>query len=89
MGSCGISLVIEDDPDIGSLLETILTGMGFDVRVETTGTAGLLIASGVELALITLDAGASGYGRAGPRAQVARSFGRSDSDDHRVRPTRG
>lgn len=57
MGSCGICLVIEDDPDIGGLLETILTGMGFDVQVEATGTAGLVFASGVELALITLDVG--------------------------------
>ncbi|WP_185982288.1 hypothetical protein [Arthrobacter sp. KBS0703] len=34
-------LVIEDDPDIRDLLCIILTGMGFVVHAETTGTAGL------------------------------------------------
>lgn len=57
MSSRGICLVIEDDPDIAGLLETILTGMGFEVRVEETGTDGILSAAGLELVLITLDVG--------------------------------
>lgn len=57
MSTRGICLVIEDDPDIGGLLEVILTGMGFEVLVEETGTDGLLSAAGLELALITVDVG--------------------------------
>lgn len=53
----GICLVIEDDADIGGLLEAILAGEGFDVHVETTGTGGLAAAARLEPALITLDLG--------------------------------
>jgi two-component system OmpR family response regulator len=56
MTSRGACLVIEDDPDIGGLLETIISGMGFDVRLEQTGTESLLAATS-DLALITLDLG--------------------------------
>ncbi|BCW36063.1 hypothetical protein StoSoilA2_21190 [Arthrobacter sp. StoSoilA2] len=57
MTSRGKCLVIEDDPDIGGLLEVILTGAGFDVHIEETGTDGLLTAASLEPALITLDVG--------------------------------
>ncbi|CAH0221168.1 Transcriptional regulatory protein SrrA [Arthrobacter sp. Bi83] len=50
-------LVIEDDQDIRDLLCMILTGMGFVVHAETTGTAGLRAAGTLDLALITLDLG--------------------------------
>lgn len=57
MSTRGICLVVDDDPDIGGLLEVILTGMGFEVRVEESGTDGLLSAADLDLALITLDMG--------------------------------
>ncbi|NQD90590.1 response regulator, partial [Paenarthrobacter sp. CM16] len=57
MTSRGKCLVIEDDEDIAGLLEVILTTAGFDVRVEASGTEGLLAATSVELTLITLDLG--------------------------------
>jgi DNA-binding response OmpR family regulator len=50
-------LVIEDDQDIRDLLCIILTGMGFVVHAERTGTAGLRAAVTLDLALITLDLG--------------------------------
>ncbi|YCK79783.1 response regulator (plasmid) [Arthrobacter sp. D3-18] len=57
MTSRGKCLVIEDDEDIAGLIEAILTAADFDVRVETTGTEGLLAAASAELTLITLDLG--------------------------------
>ncbi|WP_458107722.1 response regulator [Arthrobacter sp. R3-55] len=57
MTSRGRCLVIEDDEDIAGLIEVLLTTAGFDVRVEATGTEGLLAAASVELKLITLDLG--------------------------------
>lgn len=56
MNSRGLCLVIEDDPDIGGLIEVIISGMGFRVRLEETGTTGLLALS-PQTALITLDLG--------------------------------
>jgi DNA-binding response OmpR family regulator len=50
-------LVIEDDQDIRDLLSAILTGMGFTVHAEATGTAGLRAAETLDLDLITLDLG--------------------------------
>lgn len=50
-------LVIEDDQDIRDLLCIILTGMGFIVHAERTGTAGLRAAGTLDLALITVDLG--------------------------------
>lgn len=52
-----VCLVIEDDQDIRELLTTILTGMGFTVHAEATGTAGLRAAGTLDLDLITLDLG--------------------------------
>jgi sigma-B regulation protein RsbU (phosphoserine phosphatase) len=46
-------LVIEDDQDIRDLLSAILTGMGFNVYAEATGTAGLRAAETLDLDLIT------------------------------------
>ncbi len=57
MTSRGVCLVIEDDEDIGDLLEAILAAAGFEVRVEVSGTGGLSAAAGLELTLITLDLG--------------------------------
>lgn len=57
MSSYGVCLVIEDDEDIGGLLEVILAASGFEVRVEETGRGGLSAAADLELALITLDLG--------------------------------
>lgn len=57
MTSRGTCLVIEDDEDIGSLIEIILAAAGFDVRIEQTGAGSLLVTGSQELALITLDVG--------------------------------
>ncbi|MFP3578898.1 MULTISPECIES: response regulator transcription factor [unclassified Arthrobacter] len=50
-------LVIEDDEDIGGLLEAILSSAGFSVSVEETGTDGLLAAAATAPSMITLDVG--------------------------------
>lgn len=57
MSTRGASLVIEDDADIQGLISLILSAEGFEVHAVETGTAGLLVASQQQLALITLDLG--------------------------------
>lgn len=56
MTTRGTCLVIEDDPDIGGLIEIIISGMGFDVTVVESGAQGLLAATST-FDLITLDLG--------------------------------
>ncbi|MEV7606136.1 response regulator [Paenarthrobacter sp. NPDC089322] len=50
-------LVIEDDPDVGGLIEAILTQAGFDVYLRGSDEDGLSEAMVPELALITVDVG--------------------------------
>jgi CheY-like chemotaxis protein len=48
-------LVVEDDPSVRGLLETLLDAEGYDVAVASDGLAGLVKASSHRPALILLD----------------------------------
>lgn len=50
-------LIVEDDPDIGSLLEIFLTEEGFDVKLATNGKVAIdgLLAGSFQPQLILLD----------------------------------
>jgi DNA-binding response OmpR family regulator len=48
-------LVVEDDPSVRSLLETLLTAEGYDVMLASDGLAGLDQATAHRPALILLD----------------------------------
>ena len=48
-------LVVEDDPSVRGLLNTLLTSEGYDVAVASDGIAGLVKASSHHPALILLD----------------------------------
>ena len=48
-------LVVEDDPSVRGLLDTLLTAEGYDVTVASDGIAGLVKASSHHPALILLD----------------------------------
>lgn len=48
-------LVVEDDPSVRGLLQTLLDAEGYDVSVAADGLAGLVKASGSRPALILLD----------------------------------
>lgn len=50
-----VALVIEDDPDIRLLLETVLSHAGFMVHSASTGSAGVRLAHQVDPLVITLD----------------------------------
>ncbi len=50
-----VALVIEDDPDIRLLLETVLAQAGFMVHSASTGAAGVRLAHQVDPLVITLD----------------------------------
>lgn len=51
------ALVIEDDPDIRALIETLLGNTGFDVTTASAGRQGLAAARRVEPELVVLDLG--------------------------------
>lgn len=48
-------LVVEDDPSVRGLLQTLLTAEGYDVATASDGLAGLVKASSHRPALILLD----------------------------------
>jgi two-component system, OmpR family, phosphate regulon response regulator PhoB len=48
-------LVVDDDPEITKLLDTYLTGEGFDVTVASNGAAALSAAASTEPELVILD----------------------------------
>ena len=48
-------LVVEDDPSVRGLLQTLLSAEGYDVAVAADGLAGLLKASSTRPQLILLD----------------------------------
>jgi DNA-binding response OmpR family regulator len=48
-------LVVEDDPSVRGLLQTLLTSEGYDVTTASDGLAGLVKASSQQPALILLD----------------------------------
>ncbi|HVE64777.1 MAG TPA: response regulator [Mycobacteriales bacterium] len=48
-------LVVEDDPSVRGLLQTLLTSEGYDVQVASDGIAGLVKASSSPPALMLLD----------------------------------
>jgi DNA-binding response OmpR family regulator len=48
-------LVVEDDPSVRGLLQTLLTAEGYDVATASDGLAGLVKASSRKPALILLD----------------------------------
>ena len=48
-------LVVDDDPSVRGLLQTLLTAAGYDVAVASDGLAGLVKASSRRPALIVLD----------------------------------
>lgn len=50
-----IAVVIEDDPDIQELLETLLTEAGFVVKLAGTGEEGIELVASVNPVLTTLD----------------------------------
>lgn len=50
-----VALVVEDDPDIRLLLETVLTQAGFMVHSASTGSAGVRLAHQVSPLVVTLD----------------------------------
>ncbi|XAS68262.1 response regulator transcription factor [Micrococcaceae bacterium Sec5.7] len=57
MSESRVGLVIEDDHDIRELIRVVLTQAGFDVKVATSGSAGVLAAKELNPAVITLDLG--------------------------------
>lgn len=57
MTSRGTCVVIEDDADIRDLISIILTGAGFEVHAEETGSGGLAAVSRLQPVLVTLDLG--------------------------------
>ncbi|MFF1832297.1 response regulator [Paenarthrobacter sp. NPDC058040] len=62
-------LIVEDDHDIGQLIESILIKEGFHTRLHTTGSAALREMETLQPDLITLDAGLpdiDGRGAVGP-----------------------
>lgn len=48
-------LVVEDDPNVRGLLQTLLTAEGYDVVVASDGVAGLVQAATSKPALVMLD----------------------------------
>lgn len=48
-------LVVEDDPNVRGLLQTLLTAEGYDVSVASDGVAGLVQATHNRPALVLLD----------------------------------
>lgn len=52
-----VCLVVEDDEDIRSLIGTVLTRAGFEVRAVRTGAEGIAAAADPAVSLITLDMG--------------------------------
>ncbi|MFB9857200.1 response regulator transcription factor [Paenarthrobacter aurescens] len=57
VGSRGLCLVIEDNPDIRDLIGLILTNAGFDVHSAEGGADGFRAAAVLQPVLITLDVG--------------------------------
>lgn len=55
-----VAMVVEDDPDIGALLETTLASHGFVVKRASSGVEALTILSDVRPDVITLDLGLPG-----------------------------
>ena len=56
MGMHAHCVVIEEDPDIRSLLSLALSRAGFNVKTESTGTAGInAVAEDKNLELVTVD----------------------------------
>lgn len=56
MGTQGHCVVIEEDPDIRGLLCLALSRVGFDVKTESTGAAGVhAVAEDEDLELVTVD----------------------------------
>lgn len=49
------AVVIEDDPDVGELLATLLRELGFDVAIAADGLAGLQLVRELSPAITTLD----------------------------------
>ncbi|MFC7493198.1 MULTISPECIES: response regulator transcription factor [unclassified Nocardioides] len=54
------AVVIEDDVDIASLLETALTSQGFDVTIANDGQHGVALVTELSPDLVTLDVGLPG-----------------------------
>jgi two-component system KDP operon response regulator KdpE len=50
-------LVIDDEPTIGTVLETALVARGYDVEIAATGRAGLDVGSAIEPDLFIVDLG--------------------------------
>jgi CheY-like chemotaxis protein len=48
-------LVVEDDPSVRTLLDSLLTGEGYDVRTASDGTAAIRLAHDVSPSVILLD----------------------------------
>ncbi len=48
-------LVVEDDPSVRGLLQTLLTAEGYDVETASDGLGGLLKAAATDPAVILLD----------------------------------
>ncbi len=48
-------LVVEDDPSVRGLLDTLLTAEGYDVATASDGLAGLVQVSSLSPALVLLD----------------------------------
>ncbi|MCA4134530.1 response regulator transcription factor [Arthrobacter sp. M4] len=50
-------LIIEDDDDIGGLIKLVLSKLGLEPHVATSGAEGLRLVPAIDPALITLDLG--------------------------------
>jgi CheY-like chemotaxis protein len=48
-------LVVEDDPSVRDLLDSLLSGEGYDVKTASDGTAAIRLASDLAPSLILLD----------------------------------
>jgi two-component system OmpR family response regulator len=57
MSESRVGLVIEDDHDIRELVRVVLVQAGFEVKVASSGAAGVLAAKELKPAVITLDLG--------------------------------
>ncbi|MFK0007699.1 response regulator transcription factor [Paenarthrobacter sp. NPDC090520] len=64
------AVVIEDDPDLGQLIGTVLETMGYTVHIATTGPAGVQAVTEHRPSMITTDLGLPHLGGAAVTAAI-------------------
>jgi DNA-binding response OmpR family regulator len=49
------ALIVEDDPDVGGFISTVLDAAGYDTRIVSNGVRALLEIGGTDFELVVLD----------------------------------